>query len=144
MSVSCIFQPLILLAMLMRVGDWEGGVVCDKQKVAISQLSWGNGMLSPALLQGSCCSLQPIQYLRWLEQCSEAIFSELLWENKQRLPRLSVENIIWIFDTKFNQGPFCGGCSFYQASLAQPVMQVIGIKISGKQKVLPAGVHLRS
>lgn len=47
------------------------------------------------------------RYLRWLEQCSEAIFSELLWENKQLLPSLSVENIILIFDNKFNQGPFC-------------------------------------
>lgn len=35
-SVRCGFQLLSLLAILMQVGDWEGGVVSDKQKVAIS------------------------------------------------------------------------------------------------------------
>lgn len=57
------------------------------------------------------------QYLRWLEQCSEAIFTELLWENKQRLLHHSNENIILNFHTKLNSGPFCRGFSFYQALL---------------------------
>lgn len=95
-----------------------GGVVGDKQKVAISQLSWrkaGRRRLPCAPLRQLLffCNL----YLRGLQRRSQAIFPELLWENKQRLPRRSAENIILIFDTKLSQGPFCGGFSLHQAWL---------------------------